>query len=94
MFSSLITNRQSIANEQIDHRLEPNDHARHVVVVHVRVLAVGRERREDLDKSSGKNGDTLQLTVKVLSVDPTKYEGYILETELGGVRRRTAGLVY
>jgi hypothetical protein len=47
-----------------------------------------------LDKTSGKNGDVLMLTVNVLAVDPTKVEGYILETELNGVKRRMPGFVY
>ncbi len=47
-----------------------------------------------LDKSSGKNGDTLTLAVQVLAIDPTKYEGFILETDVGGVKRRTAGVVH
>jgi hypothetical protein len=46
-----------------------------------------------LAPSSGKNGDTLMLTVKVLATDANNAEGYILESDLNGARRRIAGLV-
>lgn len=47
-----------------------------------------------LDKTSGKNGDMLSLTVKVLLADPSGYEGFLLESQLGSVKHRTAGVVH
>jgi len=47
-----------------------------------------------LDKTSGKNGDTLSLTVKVLIADPSGYEGFLLESQLGSIKHRTAGVVH
>ena len=45
-----------------------------------------------LDKTTAQNGDTLTLTIQVLATDPSGYEGYWIETDVG-VKRRTAGLV-
>jgi hypothetical protein len=45
-----------------------------------------------LDKTTGKNGDTLSLTVTALSTFPGD-SAYILESQLGSVRHRTAGLI-
>jgi hypothetical protein len=47
-----------------------------------------------LDHTAGKNGDTLQLSVQLLKSDPSTFEGFIVETDIGGVRRRTAGIVH
>jgi hypothetical protein len=47
-----------------------------------------------LDRSTGVNGDKLTLTITVLTADPSGFEGFILESSLGGVRIRNAGLVF
>jgi hypothetical protein len=46
-----------------------------------------------LDKTTAQNGDTLTLTVQVLTTDSSTYEGYWIQTDVG-VKRRTAGLVH
>ena len=46
-----------------------------------------------LNPAAGKNGDTLMLTIKVLATDALGAEGYILESQINGIKRRIAGLV-
>lgn len=53
-----------------------------------------QELQLTLVPTSGKNGDTLKLTIKVLAGDPSQQEGYILESEYMGVKRRNAGYVH
>lgn len=47
-----------------------------------------------LDKTTAQNGDTLTLTVQVLATDSSGYEGYWIQTDVAGTKRRTAGLVF
>jgi hypothetical protein len=55
---------------------------------------LGTQLQLSLAPASGKNGDTLKLTIKVLATDPSQQEGYILESEYMGVKRRNAGYVH
>jgi hypothetical protein len=47
-----------------------------------------------LDKTTGKNGDKLALTITVLIADPSGFEGFILESSLGSQKTRNAGAVF
>jgi hypothetical protein len=46
-----------------------------------------------LDKSSGQNGDTLKLTVKVLVAGKKNYESFAIESNIGNQRAYWAGVV-
>ena len=46
-----------------------------------------------LDRTTGKNGDVLMLTIKALSHDSKGLAGFILESTLGGKTTRVPGLV-
>ena len=58
------------------------------------IAALRSMKSLSLDRSTGGNGDKLTLTITVLAADSSGFEGFILESSLGGVRIRNAGLVF